>query len=135
MARSVRGGRQIKGRDVRVLPAPSPEARSARGRVGQGTRWIAAVVLLASACITIEAVAPTQAQLARAQSQGLTPELVESGRDLFKERCTSCHVAPDPASRLPGAWPAEVRYMASRANLTPEQTELIAHYLQTVSEP
>ena len=59
----------------------------------------------------------------------------QSGRDLFKERCTSCHVAPAPASRLPGAWPGEVRHMASRADLTPEQTELIAHYLQTVSEP
>jgi cytochrome c5 len=102
-------------------------------------RALAAALLLGAglaACATAAPV-PTPAQLARAQAHdpALTAERLEAGRARFVSRCSECHAAPEPSSRAPEAWPAEVARMGKRVHLPADQAQLITEYLQTVSQP
>jgi mono/diheme cytochrome c family protein len=88
------------------------------------------------AACTPQAPRPTGEQITRAQASwpGVTSADVQHGRTLFLSHCSACHAAPNPASRAPDAWAAQVGKMAGRAHLSADDQRLITAYLRTASE-
>jgi hypothetical protein len=92
-------------------------------------------VLCSAACSApaVPAVSPADAKRADAQWPGTTVAQLETGRSLYLERCSSCHLPPSPSSLPPEHWPAQVEEMQERAGLDKDQAILVERYLITMA--
>jgi cytochrome c5 len=92
-------------------------------------------VLLLTACAGSRLPGPTPADVTRAQARwpgtGLTE--LERGRDLYRARCSTCHLPVAPAAHPAAEWPDLVAEMAERAHLTGTDRDLVERYLVTMS--
>jgi hypothetical protein len=95
---------------------------------------------LAAACVTggmgaLPVAGPTDLARGAERYPDLTASELASGRSLVVGRCSSCHQTPDPASKSPDAWPAQVAAMTRRAHLNEGQQRAVERYLVTMSMP
>jgi hypothetical protein len=74
----------------------------------------------------------TPADAARANVQMAD---LEQGRSLLISKCGGCHRTPVPAEHVAADWPKQLDDMAVRANLKPQQQELIGQYLAVMAAP
>jgi cytochrome c5 len=79
---------------------------------------------------------PTEAHVLRASSRwpGSSRETLEDGRTLYVRRCSGCHTLYTPSSHRRDEWRAIVAEMATRSKLEPHESELVARYLETMSD-
>jgi cytochrome c5 len=92
----------------------------------------ASILTLACAAPPVPPVTPADAQRAQTRWPGTDVAQLESGRALFMDKCSACHVPPSPASLKAEAWPAQVEEMKLRAGLGDEQVQLVERYLITM---
>jgi hypothetical protein len=67
---------------------------------------------------------------ARAQRSGWTPKEAHRASALYALKCGRCHKFYDPAAYDEDVWKMWFRKMSKKANLEPNQTELLARYLE-----
>jgi mono/diheme cytochrome c family protein len=62
-------------------------------------------------------------------------ERLNTGRELYAEKCSSCHALKAPGALPPDAWASEVADMRAKkgTRLTNDEAELIVAYLTTAS--
>jgi hypothetical protein len=79
--------------------------------------------------------APTEADALRASAQfpGTTVADLGRGRNLYVERCASCHALVKPQQKSPAEWPKFVKEMDDRAKLGPNVSAEILRYLVVAS--
>jgi len=98
-----------------------------------------AAALAATACAgmsrTIPVAGPDDLARGTARFPDLTDAQLAEGRAIFLNRCSRCHVPPDPESRSPESWPEAVHEMKVRARLDGDQARLVERYLVTMSIP
>jgi cytochrome c5 len=58
-----------------------------------------------------------------------TSESLEEGRGLFLKSCNRCHGYPDRSAYSEEKWPGIMEVMGKRAKLTPEQIQLVLHFI------
>jgi len=87
-------------------------------------------LIAATGCARRAAPVATQADAVRA---GVALADLEHGRSLYLARCSSCHLAPDPASKAPAQWPDKIAEMRTRAHLDDAEARQVQMYLVTVS--
>lgn len=58
----------------------------------------------------------------------------DPGRRMFRAKCTSCHVAPDPAQHSDAEWTGLVHEYGREANCSPEELAQILGYLRRTNE-
>lgn len=75
--------------------------------------------------------APTAVESAAARWPGTTTESLSAGRELFLAKCNDCHGHPDIKLIADDRWPGILERMAKKADLTPEQTERVLHFILT----
>jgi cytochrome c5 len=64
-----------------------------------------------------------------ASAAGLSPEQSSAAVQLYTAKCLRCHKAYDPAAYSEEQWQSWMSKMSKKARLTPEQSDLLAHYL------
>lgn len=96
---------------------------------------LALAALAVGGCVSLELARPTPAQYARATTRGADAAFLDHGRELVSTRCAACHAPPQPASRAPEAWPADVARMAARSHLSDDDRRAVTAYLQVCSQP
>ncbi|MGH1486890.1 MAG: hypothetical protein ACRBCI_11760 [Cellvibrionaceae bacterium] len=62
-------------------------------------------------------------------SSALMADSVSEGRDLFAQRCSSCHELPEPVSKSWVEWVNIMVAMSHMAQLDQEERSLILQYL------
>lgn len=75
------------------------------------------------------AMSPASVEWAAAKWPGETEASLKAGRDLFLANCNKCHGYPDLVANSEEDWPSDVKRMASKADLTPENGDQILHYV------
>lgn len=96
----------------------------------RGLTFIALAALL-SACGGSATLAPTEADLARAQEQWPDASLSQltAGHQTYRARCGSCHRLYAPGELPPESWPHAVAEMSDRARLNPTEQEATIRFL------
>jgi mono/diheme cytochrome c family protein len=64
-----------------------------------------------------------------ASADGVSVEALETGRRLLAMRCAGCHSLEPVANYTPREWKDNVRDMADRSGLNPEEEQQIVEYL------
>lgn len=54
----------------------------------------------------------------------------KTGAQIWGENCIRCHNAADPSTFSDVEWDVAAMHMQIRANLTPEETKKVIHFLQ-----
>jgi len=92
---------------------------------------LAMVLALAALGCTKPPPAPTTADVSRVEARfpGLTLAELQSGRDLYRARCGSCHVLYHPATHGATDWPRLLGEMAERAKLSGPERGRVERYL------
>lgn len=72
---------------------------------------------------------------ATARWPDMSIERLRAGRELYAQKCSSCHALKAPDAVAPDAWASEVADMRAKrgSQLTDEEAELIVRYLVTES--
>jgi mono/diheme cytochrome c family protein len=98
-------------------------------------RWIAIMMLAATACaaVVIPQPTPLDAERAAADMPGLTLADLEHGRRAYLVHCSGCHTAPAPSEHTPDVWREQVTEMRDRAKLTAGDERLVLAYLVTLA--
>jgi hypothetical protein len=65
---------------------------------------------------------------------GTDSTALHQGYELYVNKCGACHALYRPSKFTEGKWTKEVPDMATRAHITPEQSEMILRYLLTRRE-
>jgi len=65
----------------------------------------------------------------------ISPETAASGRKLYVNKCARCHKFYDPAGYGAAEWKSWMTKMSRKAKLEPEQTTLLAEYLEAYRPP
>ena len=94
---------------------------------------VAAILAGCAGAPAVPAVTPADASRAGTRWPGTGQPELESGRTLYLERCSSCHLPPAPSSAPADQWPTHVDEMKERAGLTEDQATLVERYLMTVA--
>lgn len=76
-------------------------------------------------------VSPKSVASASTRWPGATAESLAAGHDLFIANCNKCHDYPDLTVIDDQKWPDIVDRMGHKADLTPQQIELVLHFVQT----
>ncbi|MBX7099085.1 MAG: hypothetical protein K1X89_15345 [Myxococcaceae bacterium] len=93
-------------------------------------------MLLALAACAPLAPALREGQLAVAQEKlQVSPVHLENGRQLFVHRCGGCHATPSVDELKPDEWREELKDMAPRARLSPQEAVQIYQYLWAAAQP
>ncbi len=93
-----------------------------------------ATLLLLGACRpTLPSATPADADRASQSWPGTTVADLEHGRQIYLERCSSCHQPVAPARVTPADWPGHIAEMKGRAHLSDEQARLVERYVVTMS--
>ncbi len=69
-----------------------------------------------------------------ARESGIPLGQLLQGRELYVEKCSSCHSLVNPARLTAKQWNRKLRVMAKRAKLTEKEKQLITNYLIAGSE-
>lgn len=77
------------------------------------------------------AMSPASVEWAAAKWPGETEASLKAGRELFLANCNKCHGYPDLLANSEEDWPSDVKRMASKSDLTPENGDQILHYVLT----
>ena len=87
--------------------------------------------LLIAACASMDTAAPPVAMLA---ARGKDIAVLESGRRIYLENCTRCHVA-EPVGKFSAArWPGIIADMGARAHLSAEQHRAVLGYVLAAAQ-
>lgn len=78
---------------------------------------------------------PNDAQRASHLWPGTSQQDLADGRELFVNRCSSCHTLPMPQQFRQAEWPRFVDEMAQVANLDRPQRDKVTRYLVVMSPP
>lgn len=98
--------------------------------------WAGICVLGVSACASqLPVPSPTDAQRASHLWPGTSQQDLADGRELFVNRCSSCHTLPMPQQFRQAEWPRFVDEMAQVANLDQPEREKVTRYLVVMSPP
>jgi len=93
-----------------------------------------AVLFCVGACRpTLPAATTADADRAAQTWPGTTVADLEHGRQIYLERCSSCHQPVAPAKVAPANWPGHIAEMKTRAHLSEEQAQLVKRYVVTMS--
>lgn len=76
-------------------------------------------------------VTTTAAETAATRWPGTTPASLNTGRETFLAKCNDCHGYPDIKLIADDRWPAILKRMGKKADLTPEQTETVLRFVLT----
>ena len=106
-------------------PASCSDSNSSRG--ARTLRAVALVIAsMAAACTNLEVAVPPVATLGARSSDTAT---LETGRHIYLEHCTRCHVA-EPVRDFPASrWPAIISDMAERSKLSEAQQRQVLAYV------
>lgn len=91
--------------------------------------------LLAAACASaLPEVTPAVEAAYAARWPTADAEQLRTGRALFVQRCSGCHVLPTPGKHDATGWEKTVEAMSSRAHLDAPGHEAVLRYLVFTSE-
>ena len=91
---------------------------------------VASAAFALAACASLETAVPPAATLVAGGRDAAT---LESGRRVYLDACTRCHVA-EPVRDYPAArWPGIIADMAERSKLTPAQEHAVLAYVLAAS--
>lgn len=68
-------------------------------------------------------------EIAQSRWADSTPESLEKGRQYFLGTCDNCHSYPDLPHYSEEKWPTIIQRMGKKAELTPEETELVLRFI------
>jgi mono/diheme cytochrome c family protein len=86
---------------------------------------------MAAACTNLEVAVPPVTTL---RARGGHSAILESGRRIYLEKCSRCHVA-EPVRDYPAArWPGIIADMGERAKLSEEQHRQVLAYVLAASQ-
>jgi cytochrome c5 len=81
------------------------------------------------------AISPAAVEYASTKWPGTTEAQLAEGKDLYQAKCNGCHAYPDLVAIDEDDWKSIVERMTGKADLPPEKSEVILHYvLATRSE-
>lgn len=104
-----------------------------RLRAAVAAVMVVACVALAGCTSVIPVPTTVDSQWAQQRWPETTVATLEHGRALYVSKCSGCHSLYVP-TRVPATrWPAMIDEMTRRANLLPDQRDLILRYLLTAS--
>lgn len=80
-------------------------------------------------------VSPEEVKAAAVKWPGVTEPQLAEGRQLFIERCNSCHGYPDVNAKEEGEWPSIMDRMAKKAKLDAGQKTRVLHFILASRSP
>jgi cytochrome c5 len=96
-------------------------------------RRLLPLLLLAAGCAGLPHPTPADLVRAKARYPDATQASLEEGRSAFVTDCSGCHALPLPKVHAPAEWPAVVRDMAERGDLSKRDRVLIEQFLVTLA--
>jgi cytochrome c5 len=96
----------------------------------RGRWWVAGCILLSACGAALPRVTPAFTVQAQQHDATVTEARLQSGRDLYVSRCSSCHSLVDPTAYSEAEWPSWIHRMAGKAHIAPSQEALIFTYLK-----
>jgi mono/diheme cytochrome c family protein len=98
--------------------------------------WAAFALIAAWGCASqLPVPSPADARRAEALWPGTTQTDLADGRELFINRCASCHTLPMPQQFKQAAWPGFVDEMAEVARLDQPERAKLTRYLVLMAPP
>jgi cytochrome c5 len=77
---------------------------------------------------------PGLLKVAQKRWPSITQHDLDSGQVIFTTKCTKCHPAKGIPDRTEAQWQTSIDHMAPKAKLTPEQKEILTHYIFAARE-
>lgn len=114
--------------EMRMKTANTP-ASGANPSLRAALLFFAALVF--TGCANLETVAPPVAMIA---ARGNEPASLESGRRIYLENCTRCHVAEPVRDYSAARWPGLIADMAGRSHLSATQRHDVLAYVLAASQ-
>jgi mono/diheme cytochrome c family protein len=87
-------------------------------------------MLIVAGCVSMETTVPPVATLS---VRGKDTAMLESGRRIYLDNCTRCHVAEPVGKFSVARWPGIIADMGARSHLSPEQNRAVLAYVLAAS--
>jgi hypothetical protein len=104
------------------------------------TRWRRTRASCLALCAALACASPfpeprePDAVRARQRFAQVTLAELQTGREVFLNRCPSCHTLPSLSRYTPEQWPGVVQRMSEPAKLSAEQERQLTAYVVTMAE-
>jgi len=118
-------------------PSGPGRAASPSTPAGAARAWAVAVLValaMAGCGARLPPATPELAAVAQKRWPDLDVPKLESARQLYIQRCSSCHWLVEPRSETEKTWPTVIESMAKKAKITPAQQDQLLRYVLSVRD-